>query len=158
MPAETTRKPRLSATERAAQRALERQQAQALFEATRTTVWQGLWARAMRLQLLVDKQSDGELREQYSWYFEAFKVDAAAMSFTCEHAPKGVSEETLTMELADSLGNCLETGQHYHDNFVAEKERKRREHEELLARKNAVLTKLTAEDRKLLGLPETYRY
>lgn len=157
MTTETTRKPRLSAAERAAQRALERQQAQQAFEATRVAVWQDLWARAMRLQLLVNAQDGSELVNQYSWWFESFKVDAAKQSFQCEDSGTvPVTQDALTLDLSEKVRSCLENGQSYHDSFVEEKERKRREHEALVASKNEALAKLSAAERKLLNLPEKF--
>lgn len=156
MTTKTPAKPRLSAAERAAQRLAEQAQAEAHFQLTREKTWQGLWARAMRLQLLLQSLHDEQLLDDFSWWFGAFKVNPQAQTFTCEAATEAVNEAGLTLKLAERVDSSLTTGQEYFDLYQERKAEEKRKREELAARKNEVLKKLTKDERELLNLPSVY--
>jgi hypothetical protein len=152
-------KPRPTAAERRAQREAEREallkeQAakEAEFEKNRATIWQGLWARALRLELLVRDHTDIREQSTHDWWFADFSVNAVEQSFDLEGQYRPVSCETLKYLEVDRIERSLETGLEYVNDYLAEKERLRLEAEEQARRRQVALAKLDDEDKKALGL------
>lgn len=114
-----------------------------------------LWARALRLQLLIkDKPA---VAEEHDWWFRNFKVNLADETLGTDnsHSPM-VGKDTLTLKDFEALDRDLTCGQDYYDSFIAAEEAERRRREEVAARKNAALAKLDADDIKALGLPNKF--
>ncbi len=140
------------AQRRAAEEAEREREVQA-FEKDRAAVWLRLWARACRLSLCV--QATPECREEGFWWFDSFRVDALHQTFRCEglasdRAPLSVSE--LRFDDVSTIEFNLHTGQSIVDNFLAAREKARREAEEKKARRAVALAKLTDEDIEALDV------
>jgi hypothetical protein len=141
--------------QRAAEEEAQRQVAEATFQTNRPTLWLGLWAAALRLALCA--QENEEATRDNSWFFDDFKVNAMKQTFITESSfGKEVSEESLTLEQVAKYKGSLALGQSFIDDYVAEQERARREREEAAARKNDALSRVSDEDRRVLGLPAAY--
>ncbi len=152
------RKPRLTAAERreanaakaaAAKAALEAQQAQ--FEQQRPLVWLQLWAKALRLDKLMENYQ--EVRDSHSWWFEDFTVDARNQCFSTETlGGHSVSESRLYACDVERLNEGLDMALGWLTEYDEEQERKRQEALVLEQKRAAARAKLTAEDMKVLGL------
>lgn len=153
-----TAKPKLTAAERAAARKALQEKAEAdrkaawdAFNAERPMRWLELWAKALRLHILLEAYPD--VRYSNSWWFEDFKVDALAQTFSCEEVgghPQ--SEAKLHPSDVQRLHESLDRGHEYVTEFLAERERKRLEELERQQKIAAAKAKLTAEDMQVLGI------
>lgn len=155
----TTAKAKETAQERREKKRLEeiaerqRQEHEALeFAERRPDVFRRLLFKAMRLELLVQRYP--RVREDQQWWFSCFSVDAQTQTFRCETmSGSEVTQDNLRLQDVGYIERDLDMGLGFVDEYVNEQERKRREAEELQRKREAALAKLSAEDRKVLGLP-----
>lgn len=154
-PSRTTTGRRPTAAERKLERQEQRKREEQAFEESREHHWLALWAQALRLQLLVAAKP--ACREAYSSWFRDFKVDPTGQTLMTENiAPAQVSASTLSLADYEAVLGDLTEGQRAYDRFVEGEQQERLRREELAARKNAALAKLTTEEIKLLGLPSSF--
>lgn len=151
-------KPRPTAAERKAAREAEaaaaearRQQAWAEFNAIRPQKWLELWAKALRLKLLMEDYPD--VAEQHDWWFTDFQVSAKSQTFSTETTGGSVqSLEKLHPGDVERLHQGLDMAFEWVDEYEAEQERKRQDALIAAQKRAAALAKLTDEDKKALGL------
>lgn len=148
------RKPRRTAKEVREAAEKERQAAWAEFETRRHSVWVEVWAKALRLKLVTDHMLD--FKDQHSWWFEDFQVNARQQTFQLEDTGSMViSEEKLHPSDVDRINSALDMAFDWLTEFEAEQERKRQEALERERRRQEAMSKLTEEDKKVLGLTRT---
>lgn len=164
MPKETpvkekkTPKPRPTAAERRAAQAAraqeaeaQRQKAWAEFNALRPQKWLELWAKALRLKVLIKEYRD--VQSCHDWWFCDFHVDAKAQTFSTETlGGHSVSEEKLHPNDVERLHAGLDMAFEWIAEYEAEQERKRQEALIAAQKREAALAKLNEEDKKALGL------
>jgi glutamate-1-semialdehyde aminotransferase len=147
----TVRKPRRSAKELREEAEKARQESWSAFEAQRHSVWVEMWAKALRLKLVTEHMMD--FRDQHSWWFEDFHVNAREQNFQLEDTGSMViSEEKLHPSDVDRINSALDMAFEWVTEFEAEQERKRQEALERERRRQEALSKLNDEDKKILGL------
>lgn len=146
--AKATPAKRLTAAQRRAQEAEQRQAKEAAFETNRDVIWLKIWSIALRLELLI--QDEPNVREEYSWFFEYFRVDVHKEVVYLEGA--SYSQAEMTLDKAERALSELEQGLEYYQSYLDEQERLRKLAEEKEARRQAALAKLTKEDREALGI------
>ncbi len=157
-PAAKVAKPRPTAAERKAAREAaaaaaeaERQAQWAAFNAIRPQKWLELWAKAMRLQLLME--SYPEVRENHDWWFCDFRVDAKAQTFCVETTGGSAhSQEKLHPSDVERIHQGLDMALEWIEEYEQEQERKRQEALIAAQKRAAALAKLNDEDKKALGL------
>lgn len=158
-PAKAAKKPgkRLSAAEREAIRLAEAERARIEFEPRRPVLWRDFFSMAMRLQLLAQHREFQGLREELSWWFEDFEVDAWKQTVALDGSRgKPIGFEEFTFDLAEHYMHSMKTGLEAALEFRERQERRRREEQELRDRKNAALAKLSEADIQALNLPKSY--
>jgi hypothetical protein len=157
--AASVKPPKPTAAEKAAakklqdeQRAREREERAAEFERNRPQLWSGLWAKALRLQLFIDRTP--EVAEKNNWWFNEFRVDLHEQTFCIECMGSGTknSEKSLHAADLDRIMDSLESGLEMVNDHFAEVERLRLEAEEMQRRRAVALAKLSDEDKKALNL------
>lgn len=152
------RKPRPTAAERKAANAAraaaakaELEARQAEFERQRPVLWLQLWAKALRLDKLME--SYPEVRDSNSWWFEDFAVDARNQCFGTETlGGHSVSESRLHASDVERLNEGLDMALGWLTEYDEEQERKRQAALVLEQKRAAARAKLTAEDLQVLGL------
>lgn len=148
---------------RAAREEKEREAAEAerkiqeLFEANRHVRWLEVWSQALRLQLLRSAY-DRDVTEFFE-DFSAPTVDAYAQTikwpsvfWASATSDSAWSETSLTASAYEVLQANLQGAIESFEAYCAEKERKRLEAEDRARQRKAALDRISAEDKKLLGL------
>lgn len=163
-PTKKTPAPKLTAADRRLKREQEatadeqrRAAARAEFEIKRPGLFAGLFARAVRLELMIrthdDLDHDFRDRTNASWWFEDFHVDAWKQTFSVnELGGRPMNEASLHPADVDRIDSDLNLGYSLLQEHLGAIEKKRKEEIEKEQRRQAALSKLTPEDKKLLGL------
>jgi hypothetical protein len=157
-PAKKAPKPRMTAEERRALREAQRlekeqeqERARQAFEKERPQTFRGLMLKAMQLELQI--QGHPDVRESNDWWFRDFHVDPFKMAFRTEaggHAE--VTQETLQLGDVQHIESGLDMALNWVKAHLEMLERRRREAEELARKRAEALSKLSDEDKTVLGL------
>lgn len=151
-------KPRLTASERRAleqekdRRAeVQRQQELLEFNLVRPQRWVELWAKALHLWVLMREYPGVEA--SHEWWFNYFFVDAKAKTFTTDGClGQAQSEQSIEPRVTQVLHEELDRALAWIAHYELEQERKRQEALNEAQKRKQALTKLTDEDKKVLGL------
>ena len=147
-----TTTPKLTAQQRRFQKEAESAAKAEAFEKNRAAVWLALWAKALRLALLV-KDMPEPFRVHNSWWLEDFLVDAKEEYFTVNATMSvQITQTHLSVDDVESIDSDLDRGLSLLDEFNAEEERKRQAALELKRKREVALAKLSDEDKVVLNL------
>lgn len=147
---------RLSAAERRAALAQEAAAREAEFAKVRSARWLEVWAKALQLTLLV--QSEHELRENNSWWFEEFGVTVTLGQERIDCQGLRVTEATLTQDFYERVQDSLQYGFDALATYLAEKEAARQAELRRQELRRQGRAKLSDEEAEALGLPKSLPY
>lgn len=145
---------KLTAAQRRKQQEQQRQEElkvkRAAFDAERELRWYRFLAHA----LILDRQaeSEQELRDQHSWFFESFSVDVAKEEVTVDGRTYSREDDSFSFDTFERAESDLAQGREYYTAHLEEQERKRQEELRRQARRQSGLSKLTAEEVEALNL------
>ncbi len=145
----TAAKTKQTAAERRAEQSARAGAANAAFEAQRSSHWTDLWARALRLCILI--RENPRFEEDHGWFSDEFRVNAQAQSFRVDHNSE-TTEASLTRERYEKLNSSLEMGESLMNQMLEEQERRRLAEIERQRLEKQAIAKLTDEELAALGI------
>lgn len=123
---------------------------QAQFEPTREAAWVSIWARVLRMYVLVSQNPD--FARDSDWWCEPLSVDAENETFKLDSVEGTAAKASLTFHQHEQALNSLSTGERLAKDYLVEKERKRLAELERQRLRQQGLAKLTDEECTALGL------
>ena len=121
------------------------------FEAIRAATWYELFAKALRVRII--QEDYPHVVESNDWWFRAFHADARQQTLSCEDAySREITLETLQEHNVKDIHRGLDQALRWFVEYDEEQERERLAAIAREERRQLALSKLDAEDRKVLGI------